>query len=345
MALNRRDFLKLSAAGVGGALCTGNAQAVQREPKKLPPEAVGMLYDSTLCIGCKACMSACKAANGMPPEQTGETDVMWDTPIELSGKTINVIKVYRDETVPASARDTLVKDQAQSGYAFMKRHCLHCVDPSCVSACPVSAMTKDPLTGIVEHHANRCIGCRYCVYSCPFGVPKYEYNEAFGQIQKCQFCAHLQAKGEIPACCDVCPTGATLFGKVRDLQAEAERRMAKEPGETYVYPRGILGGDRPPHEARIPKDRKELYGDQELGGTQILYLAGVPFDKLGLPTNIPDYGYPTLSEGIQHMLYKWMIAPAVLLGGLAYVVHRNTQNNQGSESQSGSDASSEGGES
>ena len=340
MALNRRDFLKMSAAGVGGALCSNNAHAVQREPKKLPPEAVGMLYDSTLCIGCKACMAACKQANGMPPEQTGEADVMWDTPIELSGKTLNVIKVYRDETVPASAETPLVKDQEQNGYAFMKRHCLHCVDPSCVSACPVSAMTKDPLTGIVEHHADRCIGCRYCVYGCPFGVPKYEYNNAFGQIQKCQFCAHLQAKGQLPACCDVCPTGATLFGKVEDLKKEAAQRMAKQPGEKYVFPRGILGGDRPPHEATIPKYHQNLYGDNELGGTQILYMAGMPLDKLGLPTNVPDYGYPTMSEGIQHMLYKWMLAPAVLLTGLAYVVHRNTQKSHDAEDESG-----EGGES
>ena len=88
------------------------------------------------------------------------------------------------------------------------------------------------------------------------------------------------------------------------------------------------------------KYHQNLYGDNELGGTQILYMAGVPLDKLGLPTNVPDYGYPTISEGIQHMLYKWMLAPAVLLTGLAYVVHRNTQKSHDAEDESG-----EGGES
>ena len=317
MAVNRRDFLKLSAAGIGCALAD-EVGAVQRETKQLSPDAVGMLYDSTLCIGCKACMTACKQANGMPPETAGQPEAMWDTPLETSGRTLNVIKLYQNG-------NAVNKDQEIDGYAFTKRHCLHCVDPSCVSACPVSAMTKDPVTGIVQHHKDRCIGCRYCVYSCPFGIPKYEYDNPFGQIQKCQFCAHLQAKGEIPACCDVCPTGASLFGRVDDLKREAARRLGMQAGEEYEYPRGKLGAGSPGHVARAPTYLKHVYGEKELGGTQVMYMSAVPFDKIGLPVNVPDYAYPALSEGIQHMLYKWMIAPAVLLGGLLVVVGRNTR--------------------
>lgn len=261
-------------------------------------------------------MAACKEANGMPVEAT-DVNPMWDTPLETSGKTLNVIKLYKDGKGEH-------KDQIDDGFAFIKRHCLHCVDPSCVSVCPVSAMTKDPVTGIVEHHKDRCIGCRYCVYSCPFGIPKYEYDKAFGQIQKCQFCAHLQAKGEIPACCDVCPTGATLFGRVDDLKKESERRLQTKPGDKYVFPRGKLGADRPPHEGTIAQYQEHVYGLNELGGTQIMYMSAIPFDKLGFPVNVPNYSYPALAEGIQHTLYKWMLAPAILLGGLSYVVHRNT---------------------
>lgn len=261
-------------------------------------------------------MAACKEANGMPVEAT-DVNPMWDTPLETSGKTLNVIKLYKDGKGEH-------KDQIDDGFAFIKRHCLHCVDPSCVSVCPVSAMTKDPVTGIVEHHKDRCIGCRYCVYSCPFGIPKYEYDKAFGQIQKCQFCAHLQAKGEIPACCDVCPTGATLFGRVDDLKKESERRLQTKPGDKYVFPRGKLGADRPPHEGTIAHYQEHVYGLNELGGTQIMYMSAIPFDKLGFPVNVPNYSYPALAEGIQHTLYKWMLAPAILLGGLSYVVHRNT---------------------
>jgi ferredoxin len=184
-------------------------------------------------------------------------------------------------------------------------------------------MTKDPKTGIVEHHADRCIGCRYCVYACPFSVPKFEYDGPFGQIQKCQFCAHLQAKGQLPACCDVCPTGASLFGLVEDLKKEAQVRLSKKPGESHRFARGKLGGNRPAQEGTIANYQKHLYGDKELGGTQILYLSAVPFEKIGLPTNVPEYGYPAITEGIQHTLYKGMLPPLALLAGLVYLVHRS----------------------
>lgn len=328
MTMNRRQFLKNTALGAGAVACPMSADAIMREPLQMPAEAVGMLYDSTLCIGCKACMVACKQANDMPPEflYEGENKHLWDAPVEPSGKTLNVIMVYKD----GSGEN---KDQEVDGHAFMKRHCLHCVDPSCISACPVTAMTKDPKTGIVEHHPDRCIGCRYCIAGCPFGIPKFQYDEAFGQIIKCEFCAHLQAEGKIPACCDVCPTGASLFGTVADLKQESKRRLAAEPGSMYEFPRGRLGGDRPSHEAPLATYQPQAYGEKELGGTQVMYMSAVPFDKLGLPTDVPDYGYPAITEGIQHAIYRWMLIPALVLGALIYRVRRNTRNT--SEDKSG----------
>lgn len=323
MDINRRNFLK---AATGTALTTvvaGEAQALQREPKTMPSKAVGMLYDSTLCIGCKACVAACKQANNQPPEnlETQEWNTgTWDSPLDISGKTLNIIKAYTNGTKAQ-------KDREIDGYAFMKRHCLHCVDPSCVSVCPVSAMVKDPITGIVTHNPDACIGCRYCVLSCPFSVPQFEYDTPFPQIHKCQFCQHLQAKGEIPACCDVCPTGASLFGDARELREEAKRRLAAKAGDTYEFPRGKLGSDRATHIAKIPKYQNHLYGEKELGGTQVVYLAGVPFDKLGLPTKVPEQAYASVTEGIQHTLYKGMIAPAVLLSGLLLMAFRNRRSN------------------
>ncbi len=322
--MKRREFLKAATVGAGALACSDSAQAIMREPLKMPQQAVGMLYDSTLCIGCKSCMVACKQANDMPPEFAVAEQRMYDTPMDTSGSTLNVVKLYRDGTAEH-------KDQVQNGYAFMKTQCLHCVDPACVSACPVSAMTKDPVTGIVNHYADRCIGCRYCVAGCPFSIPKYEYDDAFGQIQKCQFCSHLQAKGQLPACCDVCPTGAALFGKMDELKAEAKRRLAAKPGDSYTYPRGRLGGDRPAHEGTIPEYQQSIYGDKELGGTQVIYLSGVPFEKLGLPTNVPDYSYSAITEGIQHTLYQWFALPFVVLSGLLFTVHRNTKNKQHDE--------------
>lgn len=335
MTLSRRNFLSRAARGsaaAAAAACTAvasapEANALQRPPKPMPAEAVGLLYDSTLCIGCKACVKACKDANGMPPEigaeQQAWNDGAWDSPLELSGKTLNVIKAYTHGTMAT-------KDSETDGFAFIKRQCLHCADPSCVSVCPVSAMTKDPQTGIVSYNADACIGCRYCVLSCPFGVPKYEYDAAFGQIRKCQLCKHRLAENQLPACSDVCPTGATLFGRTEDLKAEAKRRVALKPGERTHFPRGDIagkvGGARDGHEATVRVAyQQHIYGEKELGGTQCLAVSAVPFAKLNLPTDVPEYGYPTLSEGIQHTLYAGMAGPAVLLGGLVYLAHRNTK--------------------
>jgi len=335
MTLSRRGFLGKAARGsaaAAAAACTAvaaapQANALQRPPKPVPPDAVGLLYDSTLCIGCKACVAACKEANGMPPEvgadQTAWNQGEWDSPTELSAKTLNVIKVYTHGTMSN-------KDQEKDGFAFIKRQCLHCADPSCVSVCPVTAMTKDARTGIVSYDPSVCIGCRYCVLSCPFGVPKYEYGSATGQIRKCELCKHRLARNELPACADVCPTGATLFGRTADLKAEAKRRVALKPGERTEFPRGDIagkvGGARDGHEATVQVAyQQHIYGEKELGGTQCLAVSAVPFDKLNLPTDVPEYGYPTLSEGIQHTLYAGMVGPAVLFAGLAYLAHRTTK--------------------
>jgi Fe-S-cluster-containing dehydrogenase component len=331
MSLNRRQFLKATATGGGAAVAAvaapaPDANAIVRATHPVPPDAVGLLYDSTLCIGCKACVAGCKHANGMPPEvdpgQGAWNQGMWDTPKDTSGRTLNIIKVYRDGQMAQKDRET-------NGFAFIKKQCYHCADPSCVSCCPVSAMLKDPVTGIVSHDPGRCIGCRYCVFACPFEVPKYQYEDPFGQITKCQLCNHRLAKGELPGCVDTCPTGATLFGRVDDLKREAHRRVGLRPGDSYDYPRGDLSGrigpDMPAnekvvHAAYLP----EVYGEKVLGGTQVLYVSAVPFDKLGLPyKNVPDHAYAAHTEGLQHLLYKGMIAPLAVLTGLILLARRN----------------------
>ncbi len=337
----RRDFLKgflaSGAAVTAGAVAT---PAAARETRPRPPEALGLLYDATLCVGCKACVAACKESNENPPEFS-TLDHLWDTPLDTSGYTFNIIKMYRNGTMEA-------KDQEVNGFAFMKTSCMHCGDPSCVSACPVSAMTKDPETGVVGYNPDKCIGCRYCVAACPFGIPKYQYDSPTGRIGKCELCRHRHKDGHYSACAEVCPTGATLFGRTEDLLAEAKRRLAHKPGQPMKIPRGRLRHaqekqlagkedgkgmkhrhgwrDEPDqtYEAPAGKYLQHVYGEKEYGGTQVLKLSGVNFQKVGLPDLPPDAA-AAMSETIQHTLYGNLVMPFAVLGAMTWFAKRNVK--------------------
>lgn len=314
---NRRNFLKgvVAAGGAAVAATAVTTKAEARETKQRPPEALGLLYDATLCVGCKACVAACKQANDNPAEFS-TVDQLWDTPLDTSGRTFNLIKMYRSGTMES-------KDAEENGFAFMKTSCMHCADPSCVSACPVSAMTKDPKTGVVGYNPDACIGCRYCVAACPFGIPKYQYDSAYGKIGKCELCRHRYKDGHYSACAEVCPTGATLFGKTSDLLAEAKRRLALKPGATAVFPRGnISGGKDQSYENVVGNYKQHVYGEKEYGGTQVLKLSAVPFEKVGMP-NLPPEAAAAHSETLQHALYGGLVMPFAVLGALTYVAKRN----------------------
>ncbi|MFZ5776428.1 MAG: hydrogenase 2 operon protein HybA [Thermodesulfobacteriota bacterium] len=315
MAMRRRDFLKGAAAG--GLLLAAADPAQARQPRKeLPPKAVGILYDSTLCIGCKACVHACKQANNMPPVHRPGEEPLWDNPDDLSSRTLNIIKRYGED----GAKDT------EGGFAFIKRHCMHCIDPACVSCCPASALTKNPETGVVTYNKKACIGCRYCQIACPYNIPKFQWESPFPEIVKCQLCSHLLTKGEISACCNVCPTGASLFGPVEQLRAEAKRRLGMKAGEYHEFPVGrIDGGQTQQHQAGAYVEH--VYGEHELGGTQVLYLAGVPFSRLGLP-ELPADSYVALADGIQYAIYKGMVYPLVVLGGLIYIIRNREEHKE-----------------
>ena len=315
---NRRKFLKGVLAG-GAAITAGSvaAPAIARETKKRPEEAEGLLYDATLCIGCKACVSACKRANDNPAEFSTQ-DHLWDTPLDTSAYTFNVIKMYRDGTMET-------KDQETNGFSFMKVSCMHCADPSCVSACPVTAMTKNPVNGVVGYDPDKCIGCRYCVAACPFGIPKYQYDSPTGKIGKCELCRHRAKDGHYAACAEVCPTGATLYGKTADLLVEAKRRLALQPNTPTKIPRGQLGGADQSYEAPIGgRYLQHVYGEKEYGGTQVLKLSGVNFQKVGMP-DLPEDAAAALSETIQHTLYSNLLMPFGLLGVMTVAAKRNVK--------------------
>jgi len=319
MDMKRRDFLKIAAGS--GILFAAGEPAFAREAKKLPSNALGILYDATVCIGCKVCQVACKQHNEMPNEHTAP-EAIWDDPIDLSGKTLNIIKAYKEGTGEN-------KDADKDGYSFIKRHCMHCIDPSCVSACPVSALKKDPDNGVVTYDKKACIGCRYCQVACPYNIPKFEFDKPFPQIRKCQLCNHRFKEDKFSACCEFCPTGASIFGKVTDLMEEAKKRLLLKTGDYYHYPVAHVKSKEMSYRP-VAKYLNHVYGEKEGGGTQYLLLAGMPFGKLGLP-ELSERSDASFSEGLQHTLYKGMIAPGVVLAGLLFAAYRSTRSHKDDE--------------
>ena len=263
--MDRRTFLKAATVGTAAAAVSTVAEA--RPNLEPTPEAVGMLYDSTLCVGCKACVAACKEVNGRDPVIAGD-EVHYDSARDLSGDTYNVIKIYKDGTAE-------VKDEEENGFAFEKRSCMHCVDPGCVSVCPTTSMRRDPKTGIVTHHPDVCIGCRTCTVGCPYNVPQFEYDDAFGSITKCQMCNQEGVEridnGGMTACAEVCPTGATLFGPRDMLMEEAKRRTTLKKAIPTISLVGIF-----PNPKAITKRKwvlviSTMYGARKKQGVQTYF--------------------------------------------------------------------------
>ena len=177
----------------------------------------GILYDATMCIGCKQCEQGCATENGLPYDQTVAEQ--------------NVTSAYKYTTV-------LTKDDK-----FMRKLCMNCEDPACASVCPVGALKKTSL-GPVTYDKHKCMGCRYCMAACPFSVPKYQWDKAVPGVRKCIMCAPRVARGKPTACAEICPTGATKFGDREELLKEARKRIQDNPGTylPHIYGETEVGG-------------------------------------------------------------------------------------------------------
>jgi len=209
-----------------------------------------ILYDSSKCSACKGCQVQCKQWNNMPSslakneyEYTGSYQSMSD----LNGDTRLLIE-FREKEAPGGVE-----------WAFSRRACFHCTEPSCMEVCPVGAITKLE-NGTVKLDATKCVGCKYCTAACPFEVPKYRAN--FGVSNKCTLCDDRTAKGLEPACVKTCPAGAMTFGPRTDMVAAGKARVdaLKTAGFT----------------------KAELYGETEMGGMHSLFVAKYGFEAHGL---------------------------------------------------------------
>ena len=274
MTLSRRDFFKAVGLAIGGALVAAEPVLASAEGTD-PNEYAAMLYDATVCVGCNACTNACRQWNKTTPEPDARG--VYDAPRELSADTWTMIQLY----------------QGDKEYSFVKRQCMHCVDPACVSGCPVHALQKTS-AGPVTYDQDRCIGCRYCMYACPFHVPRFEWETAQSPvIAKCTLCADRIQDGLGTACAERCPTSALIFGKRGDLIAIAEKRIAENP-KRYV---------------------DHVYGKDDAGGTSVMYLSGVPFEKLGLE-DLGTRPIPEISEGTANIILPGVLIGAPILLGM-----------------------------
>ena len=232
-----------------------------------------ILTDLTKCIGCGGCAVICKQTN------------------ELKGPIAKQLDAYT-WTIVESRRGV-----------YVRRQCMHCLEPACQSVCPVGALQRTKL-GAVTYESEKCIGCRYCVMACPFDMPKYQWDTPVPIVGKCVMCAERRLKhGKEPACTSVCPAGATIFGDRSELLSEAKRRIRQRPGK-YI---------------------NHVFGEHEAGGTSVLYISPVSFKDLGFKSDLIEESYPELTWKIIEKVPPTIGFGAALLFGTQWVINRRIE--------------------
>lgn len=247
--------------------------------------SVAMLNDVSRCIGCRSCQLACKEWNDLAAQRTRNRG-SYQNPAGLDARTYTLIRFA---------------ESGQHGrlrWDFTKLQCMHCKHPGCVSVCTVGALQKTA-EGPVIYDDRRCIGCRYCEYACPFGVPKYEWDKPLGLIAKCTLCAGRLGAGRQPSCVKVCPVDAISFGERDELLEEAHARIRKHPERYFDH----------------------VYGEHEAGGTNVLYIGPGDPRELGLPP-LGDQPVTRYSEAVMKAMPLTIVAVAAALSGISWYTHR-----------------------
>ncbi len=248
MSLDRRQFIKLAGLGLGGVFLSpidvGAAEGLSTGNE------LALLYDTSKCIGCRACQNACREWN----ETTPETDAsgLYDTPSELSANTWTLIKLVKPE----------------SDWPFVNYQCMHCTDAACVNVCPTGALFHDE-HGFVGVDQEKCNGCGYCTQFCPYGVPHLGGVDVFtgeATVAKCTFCQDRISEGiGGPFCAEKCPTEALIWGSRDELIDQARTRVEDLKSQGF--------------------DGARLYGENEAGGLHRLSILLDDPSVYDLPSN------------------------------------------------------------
>ncbi len=215
--------------------------------------AKGMFVDGSICIGCKACQVACKEWNGLEEEPAHfkkAPGIPYPVAFNFSGNSYdNTSKLSATDWRHVRFIEQFNEKRTEARWLFSSDSCKHCNDAGCLNACPTKAIIRTDM-GNVFVQQDVCIGCKYCVPSCPFGV--IAFSEKTGTVHKCTLCNDRIHNGLGTACAKACPTGSIRFGEVSDLKvfADARLKQLKALGET----------------------KANIYGYNEAGGLNVFFL-------------------------------------------------------------------------
>jgi formate dehydrogenase iron-sulfur subunit len=241
---------------------------------------VAILVDITKCSGCERCVAACVKTNNLNSDKANSDRATTKDGLSAN-RLLSIIKI----------------DQGR----FARLSCMHCLEPSCVSACLVGGITKSP-EGPVLYDPDKCIGCRYCMLACPFHIPRYEWQKTTPFMKKCALCYDKLQAGELPACVRECPNDALIFGERNELLRRAHKIIQRE-NSTYL---------------------NHIWGEMHFGGTSILYISDVDLTKMGWPqkTNV---AIPQLTEPLIEKTPFIGLTVAGCLIGLNWIIKRRIE--------------------
>ncbi len=238
---------------------------------------VGILNDTTLCTGCERCVEACKQENGLGV----------DVPRRWK---------QRIDDLSSTRFTTIVR---REGNRSIRRLCRHCKEPACVSACIVGALQKTE-EGPIIYDSDRCMGCRYCILSCPYGIPRYDWESQIPTIHKCTLCYPRIKAGQIPACVEACLEKATIFGPYDEILAEAHRRINENP-QRYA---------------------QTVVGEIEAGGTSVIYISDIALGFLSYNPELGEKPFPDLTWSALSKVPPIIVGVGGLMTGIYWIVER-----------------------